>query len=470
MRYCMNCGQPLPEGATVCGNCGYPVQGAPEDTVTMPSESRAASSSVQSSSAQGSSANPLIYSETPTAVIHMPSLDNSAQNSTQPAGQPSPVLPPQNTVFPSAPLPPAGNSGGIGSGAAGSGAQQSANKPSRKRVWIIVTAIVVVLALIGGGVFWYVSSRRKSEVAAAQSACQQAVDALNTQTEENAAKVEEAATLAKTSNSEVTDANTVKQLKSALDKYQKITGDKSGLSCPASASAEALRQVTSRAQSWRESQASDFKSLETAMNAVQSSKEQKAKKTAEEEAVKKKAEQQKAEQESAQASESVGTESQQQSTQGQTGGQTDGNSSAGQSAGSSATQTYANSRYGFTVTVPGDFAAQPESDNGDGKEFVNSSLNMTITAAAMHTTLTPQQYFDQTYRDRYNVSYSLVDGDVVVASWKDGSTIHYVRNILREGVVYSVSFEYPESNKPQCDPILEAVAPTLTPPAHATGL
>ncbi|MUH59258.1 serine-threonine protein kinase [Bifidobacterium sp. GSD1FS] len=465
MRYCMNCGQPLPEGATVCGNCGYPVQGTPEDTVTMPSESHAANSSVQSSSA-----NPLIYSETPTAVIHMPSLDNSAQNSTQPAGQPSPVLPPQNTVFPSAPLPPAGNSGGIGSGAPDGGTQQSANKPSRKRVWIIVTAIVVVLALIGGGVFWYVSSRRKSEVAAAQSACQQAVDALNTQTEENAAKVEEAATLAKTSNSEVTDASTVKQLKSALDKYQKITGDKSGLSCPASASAEALRQVTSRAQSWRESQASDFKSLETAMNAVQSSKEQKAKKTAEEEAAKKKAEQQKAEQESAQASESAGTESQQQSTQGQTGGQTDGNSSAGQSAGSSATQTYANSRYGFTVTVPGDFAAQPESDNGDGKEFVNSSLNMTITAAAMHTTLTPQQYFDQTYRDRYNVSYSLVDGDVVVASWKDGSTIHYVRNILREGVVYSVSFEYPESNKPQCDPILEAVAPTLTPPAHATGL
>lgn len=337
---------------------------------------------------------------------------------------------------------------------------------------IIITAIVVAVVIVIGAVGGFIWNRRhQSELAQARESCTAAVQALEDQYEEAQKEVDEAQQLEMLSADDVADEDTVKELKNAIDRYHKLSGDKSGLTCAADAHKDVLDYVTRQARSRAATQREDAQAVGKAAEAVQSSRkaQQKADAKAAEDAAaeaKHKQEQQEAKE---QARKAQRTNENQESTT--SSARADGENIDGDwlSYPKNGKREYINVRYGFSAQIPEDFAiVTPGPDNGDGQTFVDKDLDMRITVSAMHNALdtTPQQTL-ATYKREYDVSYSLIKGDVMIATWAQDGNVHYVREIIGDKAISMIELIYPETNHASCDPILEETAPTLTAPyAH----
>lgn len=410
--------------AAVCPNCGMPLETAP-----IPDRTRVATGMTSS------------MDETAAFVPSVP---------------PAPSAPPVVNVPAPAPQPepPHDDRHAHGAGKA-----------------VIITAIIVAVVIVIGTVGAFVWNRRhQSELAHARETCTAAVQELEDQYEETQKEVDEARELETLSADDVADEDTIKELKDVIDRYHKLSGDKSGLTCAADAHRDVLDYVTQQARSRADAQRNDAQAVAEAAEAVRASRkaQQKADEQAADEAAEEKRnqEQQAAEEASRKAQR---TNDDQESTTSST--RADGENIDGDwlSYPKNGKREYINARYGFSAQIPEDFAiVTPAPDNGDGRTFVNEDLDMRITVSAMHNVLdtTPQQELAM-YKSNHDVSYSLIKGDVMIATWAQDGDVHYVREVIGEKAISTIELTYPETNHASCDPILEETAPTLTAPyAH----
>lgn len=427
---CPNCGMNVSADAAVCMNCGMPLEAVP-----MPDRTRVATGMTS------------FMDETATFVPSVPPAPSA------PAAQsPPPVV---NVPAPAPqPEPPHDGRHARGAGKA-----------------VIITAIIVAVVIVIGTVGGFIWNRRhQSELAQARESCNAAVRELEDQYAATRREVDKAHELETLSADDVADEDTVKELKDAIDRYHKLSGDKSGLTCAADAHKDVLDYVTQQARSRADAQRKDAQAVAEAAEVVKASR--KAQQKADEQAAdaaakeKRKQEQQTAEEEARKAQR---TNDDQESTTSST--RADGENINGDwlSYPKDGKREYINARYGFGVRIPEDFAiVTPAPDNGDGRTFVNKDLDMRITVSAMHNVLgtTPQQQLAM-YKSNHDVSYSLVKGDVMVATWAQDGDVHYVREVIGEKAISTIELTYPETNHASCDPILEETAPTLTAPyAH----
>lgn len=129
--------------------------------------------------------------------------------------------------------------------------------------------------------------------------------------------------------------------------------------------------------------------------------------------------------------------------------------------------TYYNVRYQYALDLPDGYDWQSESSNGDGRHFNSSQIPVAISVWGSYNqpicnsaVCSPEQY-EQQLKAQYPVSYSVTMGDIVVASWNDGNTIFYQRNIVTDEVIRTVQFSYDSGNRDTGDQIINQVATTL---------
>ncbi|WP_081707881.1 zinc ribbon domain-containing protein [Bifidobacterium choerinum] len=429
---CPNCGMNVSEDAAVCPNCGMPLDAAP-----VPDRTRVATGMTSA------------MDETATFVPSVPPA---------PSAPSVPSAPPVVDVSAPQPEPPHDD--------------RRAHGPTHgHKKAIIITAIVVAVVIVIGAVGGFIWSRRQqSELTQARESCTAAVQELDDQYAEAQKEVDEAQQLEMLSADDVADEDTVKELKNAIDRYHKLSGDKSGLTCAADAHKDVLDYVTQQARSRADAQRKDAQAVSKAAEAVKASRKAQQKadaKAADEAAAEEKRKQEQQAAEDARKAQRK-TDDQASTTSSARGGgeDIDGDWLSYPKDGK---REYINARYGFGVQIPKDFAiVTPGPDNGDGQTFVDKDLDMRITVSAMHNALdtTPQQTL-ATYKREYDVSYSLIKGDVMVATWAQDGDVHYVREIIGDKAISMIELIYPETNHASCDPILEETAPTLTAPyAH----
>lgn len=123
---------------------------------------------------------------------------------------------------------------------------------------------------------------------------------------------------------------------------------------------------------------------------------------------------------------------------------------------------YANTRYGYALDVPDDFAWQTEVGDGDGYIFANDSLDMTISVQGKENTasLTPQSALDQAAAGHSDAYTALLDNGMVVSYQEDGRIV-YIKSIVTTDSIATLTFDYPASQSAQGDAIVEQVAPTF---------
>lgn len=113
---------------------------------------------------------------------------------------------------------------------------------------------------------------------------------------------------------------------------------------------------------------------------------------------------------------------------------------------------YKNERFRFSVTVPSDFVAEPDPENGDGRSFKRGSSTI-IAYAGYCGSFDEVLAFGGSSSDTY-VTHK--DNWAVWSGVEDG-LFYYKKTIFKNERAYSVYFQYPESEKAEFDDIIKSV-------------
>lgn len=128
--------------------------------------------------------------------------------------------------------------------------------------------------------------------------------------------------------------------------------------------------------------------------------------------------------------------------------------------------SYANARYGYTLFYPaGLFAAQPESDNGDGRHFRALSGGADLAVWASYN-VSKQSAADIANGAAGNclpspAPYRLVRATVVVVSCPTANGVLYHKTYIRGDVLTSFELTYPKAERARWDAVAGQL--TLTP-------
>lgn len=110
---------------------------------------------------------------------------------------------------------------------------------------------------------------------------------------------------------------------------------------------------------------------------------------------------------------------------------------------------YVNNRFHFSVTVPDDFVAQPDPENGDGRTFRRGNSQI-IAYAGYAGSFDEVLAFGGSDSDTYNAHK---DNWAVWSGVEDGK-VYYKKTVFKNGVAFSLFFEYPEKEKNEFDSII----------------
>lgn len=115
--------------------------------------------------------------------------------------------------------------------------------------------------------------------------------------------------------------------------------------------------------------------------------------------------------------------------------------------------TYTNARFGFAVEYPRAFAAKRPPDNGDGLEFVSPDGTATLVVTAGNNDgSTLKEYYDRHLRSvTGELGYCRLGGNWFVITWRNGSTLSYLKMFVGPGSQNSFTFSFPESQRAQYD-------------------
>ncbi|SET77168.1 hypothetical protein [Stigmatella erecta] len=123
--------------------------------------------------------------------------------------------------------------------------------------------------------------------------------------------------------------------------------------------------------------------------------------------------------------------------------------------------TYANSRYGYSVAVPAGLQGQGESGNGDGQEFQDSSGKAVLkvwAAPVVELDGTPESKTDLAWnrkaaverwrKQKVRITYQPKGKGWWVLSGEDAQgRIVYLKQLEKEGVVYGFEWSHPKGAK-----------------------
>lgn len=113
---------------------------------------------------------------------------------------------------------------------------------------------------------------------------------------------------------------------------------------------------------------------------------------------------------------------------------------------------YVNERFRFSVTVPADFVAEPDPENGDGRSYKRGDASIIAYAGYAGS-------FDEVlaFGGNPNDTYNAHNENWAVWSGKEDGRVYYKKTVFKDGIAYSVYFLYPESEKNEFDGIINSV-------------
>lgn len=114
---------------------------------------------------------------------------------------------------------------------------------------------------------------------------------------------------------------------------------------------------------------------------------------------------------------------------------------------------YKNDRFRFSVTVPSDFVAQPDPENGDGRSYKRGGATIMAYAGYCGSFDEVLAFGGNSATDTY-VTHK--DNWAVWSGVEDG-LVYYKKTVFQNERAYSVYFQYPESEKAEFDGIIKSV-------------
>lgn len=133
-------------------------------------------------------------------------------------------------------------------------------------------------------------------------------------------------------------------------------------------------------------------------------------------------------------------------------------------------ENYTNTRFGYSVSYPATFAAQPEAENGDGRRFIDAG-GAALAVWGMWDAL--DEGIAGAYRSANSqpgrvVTYHTLNSHGYVVSGLEGSTVFYENRIVSDAgegaAVFTVlRFTYPVAAKAMYDPMVKPISESLRP-------
>lgn len=299
-----------------------------------------------------------------------------------------------------------------------------------KKTITVIAALVVVLIVVSAVCGWMIWSNRQrgSQLAA----CQSAVSSVKASESKAKSEYETAEKLSKTSEEKLDDASLLADLANALGSQKPIAAD--DYVCDASDGTARLRVVEEQARKDLTSQKAWLRSVNKASKLVQASIDKQTAKDKADKVAKAKA---------AKESEEKTKKQSQNST--------------------IETSEYVNARYSYSIQAPSDFVWSSESDNGDGRQFSSDDdddITITVWGSGNLDGGTPESAMRQ-YLSDHDVTYHALGDSSFVATWQEGGTITYLRELVDDDIIRAVEITYPSSSSDRGNKVVEAVAPTL---------
>lgn len=299
-----------------------------------------------------------------------------------------------------------------------------------KKTITVIAALVVVLIVVSAVCRWMIWSNRQrgSQLAA----CQSAVSSVKASESKAKSEYETAEKLSKTSEEKLDDASLLADLANALGSQKPIAAD--DYVCDASDGTARLRVVEEQARKDLTSQKAWLRSVNKASKLVQASIDKQTAKDKADKVAKAKA---------AKESEEKTKKQSQNST--------------------IETSEYVNARYSYSIQAPSDFVWSSESDNGDGRQFSSDDdddITITVWGSGNLDGGTPESAMRQ-YLSDHDVTYHALGDSSFVATWQEGGTITYLRELVDDDIIRAVEITYPSSSSDRGNKVVEAVAPTL---------
>ena len=109
---------------------------------------------------------------------------------------------------------------------------------------------------------------------------------------------------------------------------------------------------------------------------------------------------------------------------------------------------YVNARYGYVITIPAGFIAQPEAVNGDGRNYTAANGQVGLLAYGSNNIdgHSLEQVMQQALEDLpVKPAYQDHGHTWFVLSWLDGDTIHYRKTFVGPGSTNSFWLSYPKA-------------------------
>lgn len=118
---------------------------------------------------------------------------------------------------------------------------------------------------------------------------------------------------------------------------------------------------------------------------------------------------------------------------------------------------YYNNRYKFSIKYPDNLIKGEESTNGDGITFTNENGNVKLIVFGSNNIFdtTAKSAYEDTLKEIKNVAYKKQSENWYVISWVKNNKIIYKKEVVGDGSINTLIFEYPLTEKKLYDEFLQ---------------
>lgn len=120
-------------------------------------------------------------------------------------------------------------------------------------------------------------------------------------------------------------------------------------------------------------------------------------------------------------------------------------------------KNYYNQRYKFSIKYPGNLIKGEESTNGDGITLTNENGDVKLIVFGSNNIFdaTAKSAYEDTLKEIKNASYKKQSGNWYVISWVKDNKIIYKKEVVGDGSINTLIFEYPLTQKKLYDEFLQ---------------
>lgn len=120
-------------------------------------------------------------------------------------------------------------------------------------------------------------------------------------------------------------------------------------------------------------------------------------------------------------------------------------------------KNYYNQRYKFSIKYPDNLVKGEESTNGDGITLTNENGDVKLIVFGSNNIfdVTAKSAYEDTLKEIKNASYKKQSGNWYVVSWVKNDKIIYKKEVVGDGSINTLIFEYPLTQKKLYDEFLQ---------------